>query len=62
LKGKHSGRGKFGASQGNSLDVLGINHAELVQINGHWQVHQEWVLVDEVAVWMQVLDGTVSKA
>jgi hypothetical protein len=44
------------------LDVLGINHAELVQINGHWQVHQEWVLVDEVAVWMQVLDGTVSKA
>jgi hypothetical protein len=62
LKGMHSGRGKFGASQGNDLDILGINHAEFVKINGQWQVHREWVLIDELAVWMQVLDGTVSKA
>jgi hypothetical protein len=61
LKGKHTGQGRFGASQGNSLDILGINHAELVKINGQWQIHREWVLIDEVAVWMQVLDGTVSK-
>jgi hypothetical protein len=61
LKGKHTGQGKFGASQGNSLDILGINHAGFVKVNGQWQVHREWVLIDEVAVWMQVLDGTVSK-
>jgi hypothetical protein len=62
LKGKHTGQGKFGASQGNSMDILGINHAEFAKVNGQWQVHREWVLIDEVAVWMQVLDGTVSKA
>jgi predicted ester cyclase len=61
LKGEHSGQGKFGASGGQPLDILGINHAELVNINGQWQVHREWVLIDEIAVWMQVLDGTVSK-
>jgi hypothetical protein len=61
LKGVSSGQGKFGASQGKPLDILGINHAEFVSINGQWQVHREWVLIDEVAVWMQVLDGTVSK-
>jgi hypothetical protein len=61
LKGLHVGQGKFGVSQGKPLDILGINHAEFVNINGQWQVHREWVLIDEVAVWMQVLDGTVSK-
>jgi hypothetical protein len=61
LKGKHTGQGKFGVSLGNSVNILGINHAEFVNINGQWQVHREWVLIDEVAVWMQVLDGTVSK-
>ena len=62
LKGTHAGQGKFGVSQGESLDILGINHAEFVKVNGQWQVHREWVLIDEVAVWMQVLDGTVTKA
>jgi hypothetical protein len=61
VKGKHTGTGKFGEAQGKSLDILGINHAEFVNIKGKWQVHREWVLIDEVAVWMQVLDGTVSK-
>jgi hypothetical protein len=61
LKGSHQGAGKFGETQGKSLDVLGINHAEFVNINGKWLVHREWVLIDEVAVWMQVLEGTVSK-
>jgi SnoaL-like polyketide cyclase/SnoaL-like domain len=62
LKGLHVGQGKFGVSQSKPLDILGINHAEFVKVNGQWQVHREWVLIDEVAVWMQVLDGTVSKA
>jgi hypothetical protein len=61
LKGVSTGQAKFGASKGKQLDILGINHAEFVNIHGQWQVHREWVLIDEVAVWMQVLDGTVSK-
>jgi SnoaL-like polyketide cyclase len=61
LKGVHAGQGKFGASLGKSLDILGINHAEFVKLNGQWQVHREWVLIDDLALWMQVLDGTISK-
>lgn len=61
LKGVHIGQGRFGVPQGKPLDILGINHAEFVKVNGQWQVHREWVLIDEVAVWMQVLDGTVTK-
>ncbi|TAG26470.1 MAG: nuclear transport factor 2 family protein [Burkholderiales bacterium] len=61
LKGKHTGVGRYAADARNSLDILGIQHAEFVKINNTWQVHREWVLIDDVAVWMQVLDGTVSK-
>jgi SnoaL-like polyketide cyclase len=61
LKGQHTGIGRFSATPGNQLDILGINHAEFVKVNGIWQVHREWVLVDEVSVWMQVLDGTILK-
>jgi SnoaL-like polyketide cyclase len=57
LQGQHTGQGKFGQATGRSLDILGINHAEFVNINGQWQVHREWVLMDEVAIWMQVLDS-----
>ncbi len=58
LKGQHSGLGRYNSQGSNTLDILGINHAEFVNINGTWQVHREWVLIDEVATWMQVLDGT----
>jgi hypothetical protein len=61
LKGEHTGQGRYGAQARNHLDILGISHAEFVKINGAWQVQREWLLVDDVAVWMQVLDGTVSK-
>ena len=60
LKGQHSGQGRYNALAGNSLNILGIQHAEFVKIGNTWQVHREWVLVDDVAVWMQVLDGTVA--
>ncbi len=61
LKGQHSGQGRYRADARNSLDILGIQHAEFVNINQSWQIHREWVLIDDVATWMQVLDGTVSK-
>lgn len=61
LKGQHTGEGRYSAAAHNKLDILGINHAEFVKVNNTWQVHREWVLIDDVAVWMQVLDGTVTK-
>ena len=61
LKGKHSGEGRYSADARNSLDILGISHAEFVKIGKEWQVHREWVLIDDVAVWMQVFDGTVAQ-
>jgi hypothetical protein len=33
------------------VEIMGINHAELV----HGRVLREWALVDEVALWMQIL-------
>jgi hypothetical protein len=35
------------------VEIMGINHVEMV--NG--KVIREWVLVDDVALWMQVLSG-----
>ena len=47
----HHGTGRYGLPTGKPVEVMGINHAEL--ING--RVLREWVLVDDVALWMQVL-------
>ena len=58
LRGRHSGLGRYAHPGNSALDILGINHAEFVNINHTWQVHREWVLIDDVATWMQVLDGT----
>ncbi len=43
--------GLFGTASGNSVEIMGINHVELV----HGQVLREWALIDDVALWMQVL-------
>lgn len=43
--------GLYGPASGHTVEVMGINHAELV--NG--KVLREWVLIDDVAIWMQVL-------
>ena len=50
-----STQGLYGPASGRSVEIMGINHAEVV--NG--QVLREWVLVDEVALWMQVLTAQV---
>lgn len=46
-----AGAGRYGAASGRGVEMMGINHVEL--ING--KVLREWVLVDDVAMWMQVL-------
>lgn len=48
-------RVKATSPEGKPLDVLGIQHAEFVKLGKQWCVHREWVLVDEIALWMQRL-------
>jgi predicted ester cyclase len=43
--------GMFGPASGRGVEIMGINHAELVD----GRVLREWALVDEVALWMQIL-------
>ncbi len=43
--------GRYGLATGRMVEVMGINHAELVDD----KVVREWVLIDDVALWMQVL-------
>ncbi len=47
----HEGAGQFGAPTGKPVEIMGINHVELFK----GRVLREWVLVDEIALWMQVL-------
>jgi predicted ester cyclase len=51
LRAEHSGGGRYGAATGRPVEILGINHADIE----HGKVVREWVLIDDVAVWMQVL-------
>ncbi len=53
LTGHHTGSGRFGAATQHPVEILGITHAE-VDHSRH-RILREWVLVDEVALWMQLL-------
>ena len=48
---EHTGPGRYGAPSGRPVELLGICHAEVE----HGRVVREWVLIDDVATWMQVL-------
>lgn len=52
---RHTNRGAdggaFGVASGRPVEIMGINHVELV----HGKVLREWALIDDVALWMQVL-------
>jgi len=51
LHGAHAGPGRYGEPTGAPVSLLGISHAEWEQ----GRVVREWVLLDEVATWMQLL-------
>jgi len=51
LRARHTGAGRYGAPSGNQVEILGISHADIER----GKVQREWVLIDDVAVWMQVL-------
>jgi predicted ester cyclase len=42
---------QYGNATGRNVEIMGINHIEVVD----GLVLREWVLVDEVALWMQIL-------
>ena len=52
----HTGPGFLGAATSKPVEVLGITHAEIVD----GRVLREWILVDEIALWMQVLSRDAS--
>jgi predicted ester cyclase len=52
-KTSHEGAGQFGDPTGKPVEIMGINHVELYK----GRVLREWVLIDEIALWMQVLAG-----
>ncbi len=43
--------GRYGPASGRMVEIMGINHVEIVD----GRVVREWVLMDDVAIWMQVL-------
>jgi hypothetical protein len=47
----HEGPGRYGEPSGRAVEIMGISHAEFA---GE-RIVREWLLIDEVAVWMQVL-------
>ncbi|MBV2358321.1 ester cyclase [Thalassococcus sp. CAU 1522] len=51
LDGTHDGWGAFGKPTGAKVHVMGISHAEF----GPWGLRREWTLLDETAIWMQIL-------
>ncbi len=51
LWGKHDGWGAFGPPTGAPVHVLGITHVEW----GPWGLRREFTLIDETAVWKQIL-------
>lgn len=51
LTGKHDGWGSFGTPSGADVHVMGITHAEF----GPWGLRREFTLIDETAIWMQIL-------
>ncbi|WP_234495777.1 ester cyclase [Vibrio maritimus] len=51
LQGKHEGYGMFGKPSGKDVYIMGISHAEF----GPWGLRREFTLLDESAVWKQIL-------
>ena len=52
VQARHAGAGRYGPATGRPMEVMGISHAEVD--GGH--VVREWHLIDDVAIWMQLLD------
>ena len=59
LTGKHDGFGTFGDPTGAEVHIMGMSHAEFGPYgNDDGTVRREYTLIDEVAVWKQILMHT----
>ncbi|MCG6902006.1 MAG: ester cyclase [Rhodobacter sp.] len=54
LQGRHDGHGPFGAPTGAEVYIMGITHGEF----GPNGLRREYTLIDETAVWKQILLAT----
>ena len=64
LDGKHEGWGRFGPPTGAQVHVMGICHAEFGPFGrgGAAGIRQEYALIDETAIWKQILLHTGAHA
>jgi len=67
LYGKHAGWGRFGRPTGAEVYIMGISHAEFGPFAGQgaWgdpTIRREYTLVDETAIWKQILLQTGAHA
>ena len=51
LEGVHDGWGMFGKPTGAKVYIMGITHGEF----GNWGLRKEYSLIDETAIWKQIL-------
>lgn len=59
LQGKHDGVGRFGLPTGGEVYVMGITHVEFGAISeAQAGIRREWTLIDDTAVWKQILMHT----
>jgi predicted ester cyclase len=52
----HTHDGRYGPATGRAVEVMGISHADVQD----GRVLREWLLIDDVALWMQVLSAANS--
>ncbi|MEM9351102.1 MAG: ester cyclase [Pseudomonadota bacterium] len=56
LHGKHDGWGRFGRPTGADVFVMGLSQAEFGALGGgEPKLRREWALIDETAIWKQIL-------
>lgn len=56
LQGKHDGVGRFGLPTGADVYVMGITHVEFGAMgSAEPNIRREWTLIDDTAVWKQIL-------
>lgn len=51
IEATHSGWGRFGAPSGAPVYIMGMTHAYMVD----GRITHEWIMIDEVAIWKQIL-------
>jgi hypothetical protein len=51
LTGKHEGFGRYGAPTSAEVHIMGVSHAEF----GPWGLRRETTLIDDIAIWKQIL-------